>query len=229
MTNPLPPSATELLIFDLDGTLIDSRLDLAQSVNATRLHMGMPPLDNERVASYVGNGAPVLIRRALGEQATEAELQEALEFFLEHYREHALDFTTVYPGVRESLARLHAAGTRLAVLTNKPVRISREILNGLGLGEYFFQVYGGNSFEFKKPNPVGVTALMAEAGVPPDGSMMVGDSSVDIRTAQNAGIRSCGVTYGLQPETLADPAPDLLVDRMEELADRILNNTGEKR
>ncbi|MBZ5582612.1 MAG: HAD-IA family hydrolase [Acidobacteriia bacterium] len=218
----------DLLIFDLDGTLIDSRLDLAQSVNATRKHMGMPPLDSERVASYVGNGAPVLIRRALGEQATEAQLQEALEFFLEHYREHALDLTTVYPGVRESLARLHAAGKRLAVLTNKPVKISRDIVNGLGMGGYFFQVYGGNSFEFKKPNPVGVKALMTEAGAPPDAVMMVGDSSVDILTARNAGIRSCGVTYGLQPETLADPAPDLLVGRMEELADWILN-TGDKR
>jgi phosphoglycolate phosphatase len=190
--------------------------------------MGMPPLDSERVASYVGNGAPVLIQKALGDRATEAELQEALEFFLEHYREHALDFTTVYPGVRESVARLRGAGKRLAVLTNKPVKISRDLVSGLGMGEYFFQVYGGNSFEFKKPNPIGARALMAEAGAQPCATVMVGDSSVDILTARNAGIRSCGVTYGLQPETLADPAPDVLVDRMEELADWILK-TGEKR
>jgi len=81
----------DLLIFDLDGTLIDSRLDLAHAVNATRAHMGMTELEFERVYSYVGNGAPVLIRRALGEQATELEVEEALEFFLEYYREHALD------------------------------------------------------------------------------------------------------------------------------------------
>ena len=155
----------DLLIFDLDGTLIDSKLDLAHAVNATRAHMTMSPLDHERVYSYVGSGAPVLIRRALGEQATEGEVQEALEFFLEYYREHYLDYTTLYPGVKQALDRLRAAGKRLAVLTNKPVRISRAILDGLGVGGHFFQVYGGNSFDFKKPNPIGVQALMREAGV----------------------------------------------------------------
>ena len=118
----------DLLIFDLDGTLIDSRLDLANAVNATRAHMGMHPLEIERVYSYVGNGAPVLMRRALGEQATEAQVQEGLEFFLEYYREHDLDYTTLYPGVRESLDRLRAAGKQMAVLTNKPVRMSRNIV-----------------------------------------------------------------------------------------------------
>jgi phosphoglycolate phosphatase len=170
----------------------------------------------------------VLIRRALGAQATEAEIQEALEFFLEHYREHALDYTTLYPGVEGSLGRLAAAGKRLAVLTNKPVKISRAIVDGLGVGRLFFQVYGGNSFEFKKPNPIGVEALMRETGIGRDRTMMVGDSSVDVETARNAGIRCCGVTYGFQPESLADPAPDLLVDRMEEFASWVLNPNGEK-
>ena len=122
----------DLVVFDLDGTLIDSRLDLANAVNATRRHMGMATLDNERVYSYVGNGAAVLIRRALGDHATEAEVEEALEYFLEYYREHDLDFTTLYPGVRESLDRLTAAGKRMAVLTNKPVRVSQAIVQGLG-------------------------------------------------------------------------------------------------
>ncbi len=212
----------DLLIFDLDGTLIDSRLDLAQSVNAARIHMRMPPLDNDRVASYVGNGAPVLMRRAMGPQAAEAEVREALEFFLDHYRGHALENTHLYPGVQDALERLQSAGKRLAVLTNKPVKISRDILDGLGVGRCFFQVYGGNSFEFKKPNPIGVDTLVQEAGVQRDTTMMVGDSAIDVQTARNAGVRCCGVTYGFQPETLADPAPDLLVDRLEELADWIL-------
>src|SRR5271165_2319978 len=136
----------DLLIFDLDGTLIDSRLDLANAVNRTRAHLGMEALANERVYSYVGDGAPVLIRRALGERASEAELQEALEFFLEYYREHDLDFTTLYPGVKESLDRLRAGGKRMAVLTNKPVNMSRNIVEGLGVAGHFFRVYGGNSF-----------------------------------------------------------------------------------
>ena len=217
----------ELLIFDLDGTLIDSRLDLANSVNATRVHLGMAPLANERVCSYVGNGAPLLIRRARGEQAGEAEIQEALEYFLEYYYEHELDNTVLYPGVRESLDRLRDAGKRMAVLTNKPVRMTRAIVDGLGVGGHFFRVYGGNSFELKKPNPVGVEALMKEAGVGRELTLMVGDSSVDVHTARNAGIKCCGVTYGFQPESLADPAPDLLVDRMEELADWIVGPNGE--
>jgi phosphoglycolate phosphatase len=212
----------ELLIFDLDGTLIDSRLDLATAVNATRRHMGMEELSNERVYSYVGNGAPVLIRRAMGEQATEAELQEALEYFLEFYRDHDLDHTVLYPGVKESLDRFRAAGKQMAVLTNKPVRMSRHIVEGLGVGGHFFQVYGGNSFEFKKPSPVGVEALMREAAATRESTMMVGDSSVDVQTARNAGIRCCGVTYGFQPETLADPAPDVLFDRMPDFADWLL-------
>ena len=212
----------DLLVFDLDGTLIDSKMDLALSVNATRAHMGRGPLDVGLISTYVGNGAPVLIRRALGNQATEAQVEDALEFFLEHYREHKLDFTRLYPGVSESLDRLRAAGKRLAVLTNKPVAVSRAIVDGLGVGLHFFRVYGGNSFEFKKPHPVGMETLMSEAGVDPSRAMMVGDSSVDIQTARNAGVRSCGVTYGFAPESLRDPAPDLLVDRMEELADWVL-------
>jgi phosphoglycolate phosphatase len=218
----------DLLIFDLDGTLIDSRLDLAHAVNAARAHMGMPPLENDLVCSYVGNGAPVLMRRALGERASEAEVQRALEFFLQHYRDHALDCTTLYPGVRESLDRLRAAGKRMAVLTNKPVNVSRAILAGLGVGAHFFQVYGGDSFAFKKPHPIGVETLIREAGVTRERTMMAGDSSVDIHTARNSGVKCCGLTYGFQPETLSDPPPDLLFGRMEELADWILSHNGEK-
>ena len=218
----------DLLIFDLDGTLIDSKLDLAQAVNATRTHMGMAPLDSERVYSYVGNGAPVLIRRAMGASATESEVEEALEFFLEFYGDHYLDYTTLYPGVGEALDRLHRAGKRLSVLTNKPVRITRAILDGLAVGKLFFQVYGGNSFDLKKPDPIGVHALMRESGIGAERTLMIGDSSVDIQTARNAGIASVGVTYGFQPESLADPAPDRLVDNMEQLADWLLGPEGGK-
>jgi len=212
----------DLFIFDLDGTLVDSRLDLANAVNATRAHMGMEALENERVYTYVGNGAPVLIRRALGGQATEAEVQEGLEYFLENYREHDLDYTVLYPGVKQTLERLLEAGKRMAVLTNKPVNMSRAIIEGLGVAPYFFRVYGGNSFEFKKPHPIGVEALMTEAGVTRDATLMVGDSSVDVQTARNAGIACCGVTYGFQPESLVDPAPEIVIDRMEELVGRVL-------
>ncbi len=219
----LPMSDRALLIFDLDGTLIDSRLDLANAVNATRAEMGKAPLEHSLVFSYVGNGAPVLIRKAMGPEASEADVKHALEFFLAYYRDHAVDDTTLYPGVRESLEQLHAAGMQLAVLTNKPVRISESIMNTMGLSPMLFRVYGGNSFEQKKPHPIGIDTLRAEAGTAAEITWMVGDSIVDMQTARNAGVKSCGVTYGFQPETLGECPPDLLVDRMEDFATRILS------
>lgn len=211
-----------LLIFDLDGTLIDSRLDLANAVNATRAETGKPPLEHSLVYSYVGNGAPVLIRKAMGPEASEAEVKDALRFFLDYYRDHAVDATGLYPGVRESLDRLYAAGMQLAVLTNKPVRISEAIMKHFGLDSMLIRIYGGNSFEQKKPHPVGIDTLRAETGVGAEQTWMVGDSIVDMQTARNAGVLACGVTYGFQPETLRECPPDLLVDRMEDFAARIL-------
>lgn len=214
----------DLLIFDLDGTLIDSKQDLANSVNATRVHMGREAIDNEVAASWVGNGAPVLVRRAMGPEASEADVERALAYFLAYYREHMLDHTHLYPGVREGLDRLRDAGVRMAVLTNKPVRFSRDLVAGLGVGAHFFQVYGGNSFDHKKPHPVGVDKLRVEAGgTAAERTMMVGDSSVDIRTARNAGVHACGVTWGLQPESLKADPPDLLVDRMDQLTEYVLS------
>ncbi len=206
-----------MLIFDLDGTLIDSKLDLAHAVNAAREHLGLGPIDHQIISSYVGNGAPVLIRKALGPEFSDEQAQQALAYFMQYYREHMLDFTTLYPGVRASLDDLRDRGVSMAVLTNKPVRISQAIVEGLGLGAHFLRVYGGNSFEFKKPHPIGVEALLGESGAARERTMMVGDSYVDMRTARNAGVKACGVTYGFQPETLNDPPPDLLVDRLEEL------------
>jgi phosphoglycolate phosphatase len=209
----------DLLIFDLDGTLINSKLDLAHAVNATRAAMGLEPLDHELIYSYVGNGAPVLIRKAIGPEASEEQIEAALQFFLTYYHDHKLDYTVLYPGVRETLQALQSAGRKMAVLTNKPVRISKAILDGLGIGSYFVRVYGGNSFEQKKPNPIGVATLLNETATGANEALMVGDSAVDIETARNAGIASCGVTYGFQPETLAVAAPDYLIDRMEQLLD----------
>jgi phosphoglycolate phosphatase len=207
----------DLTIFDLDGTLIDSKLDLAHAVNAALEHLGLPRLTLERIASYVGNGAPILMRRAIGPEASEEEVARGLTYFMQYYRDHMLDYTTLYPGVRETLDLLRGRGAQMAVLTNKPVGLSKAIVAGLGLDGHFFQVYGGNSFEQKKPHPVGIEILMSEAGATPGKTMMVGDSSVDVQTARNAGIQSCGVTYGFQPETLAATPPDFLIDRMDQL------------
>ncbi|MGH9614699.1 MAG: HAD hydrolase-like protein, partial [Bryobacteraceae bacterium] len=157
-----------LLIFDLDGTLIDSKLDLAHSVNATLDHFGLPQLSHELINSYVGNGSPVLMRRALGPEASEAEVQRALDWFLDYYRDHMLDYTRTYPGVMEALETLREKGVLMAVLTNKPVRFSEGILDGLKLSGYFFRVYGGNSFDQKKPHPIGIETLLRESGESPE-------------------------------------------------------------
>ena len=213
----------DLIIFDLDGTLINSKEDLSCAVNAARAHFGMAPLDNETVYSYVGEGAPVLIRRALGPEVSDTQAQEALAFFLAYYRDHMVDHTVLYPGVLPTLDRLRAAEVKMAVLTNKPVRMSRAIVEALGMGAHFARVYGGNSFEQKKPHPAGIETLLLECEAARERTMMVGDSAVDIRTARNAQVKACGVTYGFQPETLAAEPPDLLVDRIEELADWVVS------
>jgi phosphoglycolate phosphatase len=214
-------SVADLLIFDLDGTLIDSKLDLANSVNATRAWRDLPPLPLEIVSSYVGDGAPTLIRRVLP-GANEEDLALALRYFLDYYREHMLDATTLYPGVREGLDRFHDAAVPMAVLTNKPVRFSVQLVEGLGLEMHFFRVYGGNSFEEKKPHPRGIDALVAESSAARDRTVMVGDSATDVRTARNASVQACGVTWGFQPETFADAPPDFTIDHMDALVARVL-------
>jgi phosphoglycolate phosphatase len=215
---PIPLEKIKLVIFDLDGTLIDSELDLATAVNAMLRHYGRKELPLKVIDTYIGDGASMLIRRALGDPADREFLQEALNYFLLYYRDHKLDNTLPYEGIKQALQQIGNGKRTLAVLTNKPVKASQGILAGLGLAESFFQVYGGNSFETKKPDPFGANTLMREAGAQPEETVMVGDSGVDILTARNAGLWSVGVTYGFAPQTLEQVAPDVLVDTPAELA-----------
>jgi phosphoglycolate phosphatase len=216
------PRLIKLVIFDLDGTLIDSRLDLVHSVNAALRHIGHPELPDDVIASYVGDGAPILIQRALGGEAVdEAIVRRGLQFFLSYYREHKLDHTTVYAGVKEALAAIRGTSNgrprSLAVLSNKPVVPSRAIVEALGLGP-FVQIYGGNSFATKKPDPEGARKLLEENGVRPEETVIIGDSHVDVETGLNAGLWTVGVSYGFAPHTLRERPPDVLVDTPGELA-----------
>jgi phosphoglycolate phosphatase len=231
---PFDSHRVRLLVFDLDGTLIDSRLDLIHSVNAMLRHMGRPELNGDVIASYVGDGAPALVRRALGDAETgtdadnEALVRGALEYFLGYYRLHKLDHTTVYRGIPELLARLanspngagsNGVGRQMAVLSNKPVKPSRDIVRALGLGDFFVCVYGGNSFTTKKPDPLGVRTILQETGVAADEALIIGDSAVDVLTGRNAGLWTCGVTYGFAPHTLQEVPPDVLVETARELGE----------
>ncbi len=225
---PLPPDllSCDLLVFDLDGTLIDSQQDLANSVNATLRFFARPALPLPQISGFIGDGVALLVRRALDATGGSDEplMTQALPFFLEYYRDHKLDFTYVYPGVIAELKRIRAAAPQLpmAVLTNKPVRPSRAICDGLGLSQFFFQNYGGDSFPMKKPHPMAMQALLAEAStlMGREASMartvLVGDSHVDVETARNAGALCLGCGYGLAPEKLHAAAPDITVQQPTE-------------
>jgi len=237
---PFDPRRLRLLVFDLDGTLIDSRLDLIHSVNAMLRHIERPELDGDVIASYVGDGAPTLVRRALGDTDDEVLLREAMEYFLIYYRQHKLDHTKVYEGIPEVLARLansskgvestelppdgvppNGVPRQMAVLSNKPVNPSRQIVQALGLGDFFVCVYGGNSFTTKKPDPLGVRTIMQEAGVAAEETLIIGDSAVDVLTGRNAGLWTCGVTYGFAPHSLEQAPPDVLVETPRELGEML--------
>jgi phosphoglycolate phosphatase len=223
----MPP---RLLVFDLDGTLIDSSLDLCNAVNAALAHVGKPELPNALIAGYIGDGAAMLVRRALGDPGDldsktndSSELfRRTFEYFLEHYRMHKLDNTRCYPGVIESITAIRSRHPDLpmAVLTNKPVIPSRDICAALGLAPFFFQNYGGNSFASKKPDPEGLLTLIAETNalsttvspLQPEEVVMIGDSDVDVLTARRCGARALGCLFGLAPQSLLAAEPDILVE-----------------
>jgi phosphoglycolate phosphatase len=203
------------LLFDLDGTLIDSKQDLVLAVNATLRSLGREELPADLVASYVGSGAPVLIQRALGGSCDSEEFQRALQFFLAYYDQHKLDFTQAYPGVREALEQL--SETPMVVLTNKPVNISVRILESLGLAPFFQAIYGGNSFPTKKPDPLGANTILSQLQVASHEAVMVGDSEVDVQTARNAGMISAIVNFGFGIHNRAAYPADVYLDRMQDL------------
>ena len=226
---PIPVESIRLIVFDLDGTLIDSRQDLCNSVNATLTHFDLKPLPDHTIASYIGDGAAMLIRRALaipgevtpGTHASQPEFfDEAFRYFLDYYRAHKLDFTHLYDGVLDSLQAIRQLpGSQprpMAVLTNKPVGPALAICEGLGIADFFFSIYGGDSFPSKKPDPEGLAALIAEAGVAPAQTLMVGDSDVDVRTARNAGTWALGCSFGFAPDLLEQASPDIVADHASE-------------
>ena len=215
----IPAEDLRLIVFDLDGTLIDSRADLAHSVNGMLRHFHRHELPEDVIASYIGDGAGMLVRRALGDPDDDKLVDDAEEYFLAYYREHKLDNTYVYDGCHAVLEALHTCPRKrlIALLSNKPVGPSRAICEALGLEKFMFRIYGGNSFPTKKPDPLGLETLLREAGAAPEETVMIGDSDVDILTAQNIGAYSIGCSYGLSPHSLEVAPPDVLIHKPADL------------
>jgi phosphoglycolate phosphatase len=211
-----PSAGPVAVVFDLDGTLIDSRDDLTAAVNHVLRSFDLPQLSSEVVVGYVGEGARRLVQRALG-AAHGDRLDDGLQRFVAYYGAHLVDRTQPYPGVPEMLTALAARDVTLAVLSNKPEAMSRAILDGLGLASHFVAVLGGDSLPTRKPDPAGVQYLCRLTGTPPERVLLVGDSLVDLCTAAAAGTAFCGVAWGFAPDALRAAAPQRIIDHPQEL------------
>ncbi len=209
-------------LFDLDGTLVDSVPDLAAAVDQTLLDLGRPAAGVERVRLWVGNGARVLMRRALSGQLDapspdEALLAEALARFMAHYRDNH-HLTRVYPGVHETLDWLRAQGVALALVTNKPARFLPELLAEKGLADYFRWLVGGDSLPQQKPDPAPVRWVLEQAGFSAEQAVFIGDSRNDVRAAHAAGVTCVALSYGYNHgEPIATENPALVLDDLRQL------------
>lgn len=211
-----PSAQIRGLLWDLDGTLVDSRADLAASLNAAMVAHAFAPLPLGTVMGFVGHGARDLVRGCLAGRGDE---DAVLAAFLDHYRTHLVVATRPYPGIPDVLEASRAKGLRQAVLTNKPIEHTEGILADLGLRGFFEAVVGGDSLPTRKPDPEGARAILAGWALAPEAAVMIGDSDTDTRTARAAGLWSLGVAYGIAPASLADPSPDACVDTAVELAE----------
>ena len=209
-----------LVVFDLDGTLVDSQRDLADATNALLVELGSAPLPVETVAAMVGEGAAMLVRRALSAAGLDPGTPGALDRFLAHYDGRLLVHTRPYDGTREALTELHAI-CPLAVLTNKPARATASILEGLDLAGFFRWVVGGDTAHGRKPDPLGLRWLMEQAGAKPGETILVGDSPIDRETAVRAGTRICLVRYGFGFRFPAGYGDALVAGRPADLVERL--------
>ncbi|MDO5072799.1 MAG: phosphoglycolate phosphatase [Neisseria animaloris] len=219
----------QAVAFDLDGTLCDSIPDLATAANATREHLGLEPLPGKTVESYVGDGIAKLVHRVLTdtreEQAEQSLWEQAFTFFIRHYREHLSDLTRPYPETEAGLGLLKTLGIPLVVITNKNEVLAVELLQQLGLADYFSLILGGDSLPEKKPSPMPLLHAAEVLNIDPANMIMVGDSKNDILAAKAAGCLSVGVTFGYGDMTMlaqeADTKPDWIIGALPEIYENL--------
>ncbi|MCL6705284.1 phosphoglycolate phosphatase [Pseudomonas sp. T1.Ur] len=227
-----PGSLPRLVMFDLDGTLVDSVPDLAAAVDSMLLKLGRPPAGIDAVRQWVGNGAPMLVRRALANHidalgVDEAEAERAMELFNEAYEgNHAL--TVVYPGVRSALKWLHKQGVEMALITNKPERFVAPLLDQMKIGRYFRWIIGGDTLPQKKPDPAALFFVMKMANIPASQSLFVGDSRSDVLAAKAAGVKCVALSYGYNHgRPIAEEFPTLVIDDLRLLIPGCLDPAAE--
>jgi phosphoglycolate phosphatase len=205
----------KLIIFDLDGTLVDSKKDIAQATNHTLKTLGRSPLKEEVIYQFVGEGVRRLLQQCLGD-GNQQLIEEAWQIFGSYYSLHLLDNTVLFPQVKETLESLWFLDK--IIISNKPDRFCFPILEGLSIISYFKMVLGGDSLSHRKPDPSSIHSIMEAFGLNNKQLMMVGDSGIDLEYGKRAGIFTCGVTYGFRSkDELIEKRPDFLIDRFEEL------------
>jgi phosphoglycolate phosphatase len=210
------------ILFDLDGTLVDSLDDLAAAANHVRSIRNLKPLSRARVASYIGEGVRSLVSKVL-KTVNSRELDAMVPLFVRHYEEHCVDFTRLYPGVARALKTLHGAGYKLAVVTNKPGQVSRRILRALGVFRRFQCVLGGDSAARKKPDPQLLIKACKVMKLKPETCIMVGDSRVDMEAGRAAGMKTIGIKGGIgNLRLLKASKPDLLLPCLPALVKLLL-------
>ncbi len=216
MTIKIP---ADLIVFDLDGTLADSLPDLANAANYACRKLGLPEHPVKAIQQMIGGGEKTFVRRFLGEE-NQGHFEEALGLYLEHYSRHCGDHTRLYPGVKETLAALPAK--RLAVLSNKMERLSRQVVEVMGIASFFAAIKGGDSYGALKPSPEGLAALIKELRGEPGRTLMVGDKPADVLTGREAGAHTLAVTYGYgELESLHAASPEAMIDSFSRLKDFI--------
>ena len=208
------------IVWDLDGTLVDSAADIAAALNRLLAEQDLPALDDDRIRDMIGEGVAILIRRGLAAHDVtpdEGRLDELVERFLLIYSQVATESTRLFPGARQALKTLSDSGLRQAICTNKPEAIARQVLSGLEIANYFDVVVGGDTVPRNKPDPLPLQTVLERLDVTSERSLMVGDSAIDVVMAHAAGVDVVFVTFGYGPEPPASHRPDYRVGQLAEL------------
>jgi 2-phosphoglycolate phosphatase len=204
-----------LIVYDFDGTLVDTFADIAGSVNLALTEMGLNPLDKKTIRGNIGSGMFNLMTRSLMKSGCN-DIETSVLLFQKHYSHHLLDHTNFYPNGKEIVE--YFFDKKNAILSNKPISFIEKILKALSFSKPFDSIIGGDSLDVKKPDPKGLILMMNKLNCPPEKTLMVGDSAIDIETGKHAGVITCGVTYGLgNLDSLTNSNPDYLIDNLSQL------------